>query len=357
MTNLPRIFLLLTFVVVTCVVTTEPCSAQRRKRKKDDTTIRGEVTLDRKYSRSWNGDNLSIDLTKINARLREYVKLPEPNYPAGHEKWTVKQRVEWQDKFALTEAGKKVLERNKKLLEEANSFDVKVERDGSFTIFDVPVGEYAIQGRYDRKIGEINYAYEIFGKLTVAKDVDEMSLAPIRIEVTPQYQRGMAAPPLKVTSYNDKSKLELDMFKGKLLMLNFWSVASPVAADEQKAVQEALVKIQADEKFNVLSINVDKDRKKALKLLSKHNLLKGSHGFTLGPGNPSLFNYGIRGAPSYWLIDAESNVLINQYEFSKMMQSKNSIEQIIRDRLNNNESPTPATRPKSADAPTPATRP
>ena len=127
-------------------------------------------------------------------------------------------------------------------------------------------------------------------------------------------------------------------------MVNFWSAASPVAVKDQKAVQDTIGKISGDENFSVLSINVDKDRKKALKLLNKNKLLKGSHGFTLGPGNPALFNYGIQGVPSYWLIDAKGNVLMNQYEFAKMMKTKDSFATIINDRLKNNEVPTPATR-------------
>ena len=143
-----------------------------------------------------------------------------------------------------------------------------------------------------------------------------------------------------------------------MLLINFWSVKSPVAAKEQKAVQATLGKIPAEEKYNVLSINIDKDRTKALRLLSEKKLLQGSHGFTLGLGNPSLFNYGIRGVPSYWLIDADGNVLINQYEFAKLMQTKESIEAIIIERLKNNQAPVPAVRPKpNNQAPVPAVRP
>jgi len=233
------------------------------------------------------------------------------------------------------------------MLDEANSFDLKVERDGSFVIFDVPAGEYAIQGRYDREIGEVNYAYEIFGKLEVGKDVDEIALDPIQVEITPQYPRGVPAPPFKVTTYNDKGNLELSMFKGKLLLINFWSAASPVAAKEQAAVQGTPAKIPADKNYSILSINVDKDRKKALKMLSEEKLTKGSHGFTLGSGNPSLFNYGIRGVPSYWLIDTDGNVLINQYEFAKLMRTQESIEAIVMERLKNNQAPVPAVRKES----------
>jgi len=343
MTNMPRRFLLLV-VVVAFLATAQTVSAQR-KSKKHDTTIKGEVTLEGQKLRSWNGDSLRVDMTKISAKLREYVKLPPPKYPAGHKKWTTQQRAEWEDRFAATEAGKKVLERNKKMLEEANSFDLQIERDGSFVIYDVPAGEYAIQGRYDQEVGGVNYAYEIFGKLAVRKDVDEIELDPIRIEITPQYPRGVPAPPFKVTTYNDEASLELRMFKNKLLLINFWSTSSPVAAIEQEAVQGTIAKIPADQKYSVLSINVDKDRTKALKLLSEKKLLKGSHGFTLGAENPSLFNYGIRGVPSYWLIDTDGNVLINQYEFTKLMRTHESIEAVIMDRLKNNQAPVPAVRP------------
>jgi len=72
MTNMPRIVLSLVVLVVACLVTTQPVSAQR-KSKKQDTTIRGEVTLKGQKLRSWNGDNLSVDMTKISAKLREYV--------------------------------------------------------------------------------------------------------------------------------------------------------------------------------------------------------------------------------------------------------------------------------------------
>ena len=351
MTNLSRILLLFVCFAIVCITATQPCSAQRRKRKQEETTIKGKVALDPSRVRSWNGDNLNIDLTKITGKLREYVELPPPKYPAGYEKWKPQQLVEWQDKFAATDAGKKIIERNQKLLDAANSFDIQVERDGSFVIYDVPAGEYAIQGRYDRAVGDLNYAYEIFGKLTVKEDVDEIALDTIRIEITPQYQRGMKAPPFKVTTYNDKDVLQLSSFKekntkkNKLLLLNFWSAASPVAAEEQKAVQDTIGKFEGAENLSVLSINVDKDRKKALKLLGKYKLTKGSHGFTLGPDNPTLFNYGIRGVPSYWLIDEDRNVLINQYEFAKMMRTKDSIETIIRDRLKNNDAPTPAEKP------------
>ena len=349
---MPRILLSLVVLVVGCLVTVQPVSAQR-KSKKQDTTIRGKVTLEGQKLRSWNGDNLSVDITKISAKLREYVKLPPLKYPAGHEKWTTERRVKWEDEFAATEAGKKVLERNKKMVEEGNSFDLKIERDGSFVIYDVPAGDYAIQGRYDRKIGQVNYAYEIFGKLTVRKDVNEIALDPIQIEITPQFPRGATAPPFKVTTYNDKADLELGMFKDKLLLINFWSATSPVAAKEQQAVQGTLEKIPADKNYGILSINIDKDRKEALKLLSENKLTQGSHGFTLGLGNPSLFNYGIRGVPSCWLIDTDGNVLINQYEFAKLMRTNESIEAIIIERLKNNQAPVPAVRKE----PVPATRP
>jgi peroxiredoxin len=319
---------------------TANCDAQSSRGKKSGSTIKGAVFLDAKASKSWTGDKLEIDLPEMEAKLRQYVILPPAPFPAGHEKWTLKQRTEWEKEFVATEEGKKIIERNKKLLEEANSFDIDIEQDGSFVIYDVPPGDYAIQGRVDKKVKEINYAFEVFGKLTVDKKVDLLDLAPIRIEVTPQYQRGQQAPPLGVATYNDEQKLELKMFAGKYLMLNFWSAESPVAAQEQKTLQDMHAKIGKEIGLSLLSINIDKDRKKALTLLQKNATIKGSHGFTLGIDHRALLNYGVRGVPSYWLIDQEGKILMNQYEFSRLMKVKPNFESIIRDRITNKDTPT-----------------
>lgn len=327
-------------LMFTPLLLTANCDAQAARGKKSGSTIKGAVFLDQKTSTSWNGDKLELELPQIEAKLRQYVILPPAPFPAGHEKWSLKQRAEWEKEFAATDEGKQVIERNKKLLEAANSFDIDIEQDGSFVIYDVPPGDYAIQGRFDKKIKEINYAFEVFGKLTVDKKVDLLDLAPIRIEVTPQYQRGQQAPPLGVATYNDKENLELKMFAGKYLMLNFWSAESPVAAEEQKTLQAMHAKIGKEIDLYLLSINIDKDRRKALSLLQKNSALKGSHGFTKGLQHQAISNYGVRGVPSYWLIDQEGKILMNQYEFSKLMKVKPDFESIIRDRITNKDTPT-----------------
>lgn len=341
--------LLLIFVLVGLVSFTANCEAQSLRRKKAASTIKGSVFLDKKAATSWNGDKLDLKLPELEAKLRQYVKLPPAPFPAGHQKWSSQQRAAWEKEFAETEEGKQVVERNKKLLEAANSFDLKIDQDGSFVIYDVPPGEYAIQGRVDKKVNDINYAFEVFGKLVVDKKVDLLDLAPMRIEVTPQYQRGQQAPPLSVATYNDKEKLEVDMFAGKVLMLNFWSAQSPIAADEQKAVQEMSLKVGKEIPLNLLSINIDKDRKQALTLLKKKSALQGSHGFTLGIQHRALLNYGVRGVPSYWLIDKEGKILMNQYEFSRLMKVKPDFASIVRDRVLNKDTPTLA-EPKKEPA-------
>jgi hypothetical protein len=346
MNNLFKICLI-AIASATFVLNAADCQAQRRSNsKKVDTVVKGKVFFDRKQAKAWNGDKLSIEFPEIKAKLREYVTLPPAPYPAASKTWTLQQKTEWETEFAKTEAGKKVVERNKKLLEAGNSFDIKFEDNGAFVVYDVPPGDYAVQGRVDQEVGDSNYAFEVFGKITIKKDVDVLDLAPIRVEVTPQYERGQVAPPLKVTNYNDKTTVDLKIYrdKGQVVLLNFWSSASPVAAKEQRDVQDTYTKLGKQFNLSLLSVNVDKDRKKALQMLSKNKLLAGSHGFTKGLQHSAIFNYGVRGVPSYWLIDKDGKILINQYEFAKLMKVKPSISQIVSDRLLKKDTPTPAVK-------------
>ena len=319
-------------------------NAQTRKPKKRLAVIRGKIAYDKKLVQSWDGNKLVIPYQEIEAKIRQKVVPPPPPYPDGVEKWTQAQLIEWEKKFIETARGKKFLEDRNKFLEDAHAFDVKFEKDGSFVIYDVPAGTYGIQGRKDEQIGGTTYGFEVFGEITVLKDVEELILDPMRVEVTPLMKAKQKAPPLAVNTHDDKIVLKRELFKNKYLFLNFWSSVSPSSAAEQKMVQDMYLALKDKHDMLLLSINIDDDREKTLKYIVKNKLAQGRHGFTGGPDHKTLWDYGVRSFPSFWLIEDDA-IKMSQYDIARMMRLKPDLKTIVSDSISGKDIPTPATKP------------
>ncbi len=310
-----------------------------------EAVVRGKLEYDRERVESWDGNKLVVPYPDIPANLRERVMLPEPPYPAEAKEWEPPQVIAWEEKFVETDEGKKFLEERTKLIEGAHSFDIKFEKDGTFVIYDVPVGIYGIQGRVDKEIGGTNYGFEVFGQIEILSGVDELALPPMRVEVTPIMQPKQLAPPISVKTHDDKLTMNRESFGDDYLFVNFWTSLSPTAEFEQKLVQEMYKELKP--KFNVrlLSINIDTDREKALKYIVEQGL-KGSHGFTDGVEDSTIFDFGVRSFPSFWLIGKDDKILMSQYEIAQAMRVKPSLTTIISDRIEGKDAPTLAEKPE-----------
>jgi hypothetical protein len=309
---------------------------------RDDAVVRGKIEYDETRAESWDGNRLVVPFPEIIAKLRQRITYPPP-YPQEFSSWNPEQKLDWERKFIESEAGKKFLEKRNKLFAEADEFDIKFEEDGSFVVYDVPSGVYGIQGRVDKEIGGTQYGFEVFGQIEILKDVDELILGPMRVEVTPMMAVDQAAPPIAVKTHDDAAVLSLDTYQGhKHLFVNFWTSVSPSAAREQKLVQEMYEALKDKYDLKLLSINVDVDRKTALDFIVNNGLKSGSHGFTDGLDHRTLFDFGVRSLPSFWLLDGDGKILMTQYEVAQAMRVKPSMTQIISDRIDGKDAPTPA---------------
>lgn len=306
----------------------------------DDAIVRGKIQFDPAQAESWDGNQLVIPLNEISANLRERIIFLPP-YPAESKSWTPEQRLDWERKFIDSEAGKKYLAKRKEKFDSAKVFEIKMEKDGSFVVFDVPPGVYGIQGRADKKIGDTKYAFEVFGQIEVLDDVDELDLKPIGLFVTPILEAQQTAPPFKVSTHDDEAQLTRETFKDHaFLFLNFWTANSPISISEQKKVQEMATQLESDG-LKLLSINVDVDRKQVLDFIGKNHMKQGGHGFTGGLNHPSLFNYGVRGVPSFWLIGQDGTILMTQYEFANAMRDEPDLAKIVKAQIQD-DAPKPA---------------
>ena len=306
----------------------------------DDTAVvRGRIAFER-------GEKKKIAYDALEVKLRERVELPPVPVPKDFEKRKPENQKKWLDAFEKSAAGKKLIEKREKLIEDAKVFDVLIEKNGSFVVYDVPAGVYGIQGRRDEEIDGTTYAYEVFGEISVSPKVDEVPLSPILIEITPLLQFEQDAPPIQVTTYNDKAKLNLSTFKGKYLFINFWSTENP-DIEIQKQVQKMYVDLKEKHPIKLLSICMDEKRKAAIKFIVDQKLKEGSHGFTDGWEHPTVDAYGVRSTPSFWLINPDRKIIMTQYNFGQAFNADNrDLTQIVSDRIEGKDKPTPADEKK-----------
>lgn len=328
----------------------------QKKEKKGVATIRGKIAYDKTRIKSWEGSRLVVPYKEIQAKIRQKVEPKVAPYPKNFAKFTNQDKLQWEKNFIATAAGKKLLAENKKLIEGANAFDVKFEKDGKFVIYDVPYGTYGIQGRIDKEIDGKFYAFEVFGEIPVINGMDDIPLKPMRVEVTPLIKKGETAPPVAVRTHDNKLVLKLDhkAFKGKMVFLNFWTSESPSSVAEQQMVQTMYAKLKKKHSMKLISICVDgngrdpsKTRKASLQYIIKNKLKEGSHGFTDGVEHRTIFDYGVRSFPSFCLIGTDGKVMMSQFEVSQAMRVKPDLETIVEDRISGKDAPTPASPGKA----------
>ena len=339
-------------IAITVFGHADPLQAQRKKEKRL-ATVTGIIKNDARKS-------FRVSYDEIKTSLRKVVTPTAPPVPSGFEKKKVEDRRKWLADFYATARGKAYLKNQEKELNDAPSFDVKYNDDGDFTVYDVPPGEYGLQGRIDKEIDGILYGFEVFARIKVLKDVDQINLQSIPVVITPLFKQGQPAPPLDVlTAKGKKLNYDLDAYKGHYIFLNFMNTTD-LTPGYQQSVQDMYKAISKSHKVKLISIVLDEDRKvgearingkdSAIKWLIKKKFTGGSYAFTEGWENNTLEAYGVRSTPSGWLIsdDEDRKIMMSQHEFFKFARVKKSITEIVKDRISGTDTPTLATPPENA---------
>jgi peroxiredoxin len=168
--------------------------------------------------------------------------------------------------------------------------------------------------------------------------------------VTPLLAAGDTAPAFNLKTHDNSATLVPGQFRGKYVFMNFWSTESPPSVEFQAEVQKMYVQLKAKHPLELLSVNVDSNRKAAIEYIMKTKL-QGRHGFTDGWDHPTLDAYGIRAIPSQWLIDPEGKISMTNMDFRRaFMAGKPDLATIVGDRIEGKDVPTPAEQPASPPA-------
>ena len=202
----------------------EQIRGKRPSRNQKLVTVKGEI------DQSLIPEKFQISVKEIKTTLNQQIDLPAAPFPQDWKRYSPEQKVKWVKAFEASPQGKRFLASNKKRIDDAPAFNLRFNDKGQFIIYDVPPGVYGLQGRVDKEIKGTNYAFEVFGQISVDSQFDEVALDPIPVLVTPMLESGKPAPKISVSTHNGKKKLSLDNLqttKGepspKYVFVNFWS--------------------------------------------------------------------------------------------------------------------------------------
>ena len=310
------------------------------------------VTVRGKIDQSKNAGKFKINVKEIETTLNQQVDLPRAPFPKNWDNASPAAKVKWMGQFEASATGRRFVARNKQILEDAPAFNLRFSPKGEFVVYDVPPGVYGLQGRVDKEIDGILHAFEVFAKITIAPDVDEVTLDPLPVLVTPLLVSGKPAPPISVLTHDGKARLTLDApkLKGKYVFVNFWSTEDyqnkATGVDHQKNVQKMVTDLKDKYDVALLNICMDEDRRAAVKHIMKNQYKMGLHGFTTGRDHETVDRYGVRSTPTGFLIDPERNIAMSQYEFYNLTKVKDSLSTVIEDRITGKDKPTPAAEEK-----------
>lgn len=337
------VLLLALMVLLSGVVDNAQAQRSRKKQDKQLATVQGVIKNDARKK-------FRVSYDEIKTSLRKIVIPKKPPYPPGWDTMNEEDRKEWLSKFFESDVGKRFLKQQEKTLNEAASFEVKYNDKGDFIVYDVPPGEYGLQGRIDKDIDGITYGFEVFARIKVLTDVDQIKLQPIPVTITPFFKQGQLAPPIKIKSHKgEELNFDLGPYKDHFIFLNFMNSKDPPSFQTQ--VQEMYKNLGKSHKVRLINIVVDEDKDKAIKFIVGRKLTGGSFGFTKGWENRTVDDYGVRSTPSGWLIspDAERKIVISQHEFFRLARVKPSVTAIIKDRIDGKDTPTLATPPEEGE--------
>jgi len=191
---------------------------------------------------------------------------PVWDQPANWFEFSPEQRAAKYAKWSASEAGRI---HNENLF----PFLVDVRPDGTFRAADVPPGKYKLSlstyegGRARELLGGLSTIVQV-EPIAAGKPADLQDLGRLTMTIKERLQAGDAAPEFAVNRLDGKGQIKLADYKGKLLMLQFWSSELPAEAMDLKYLQRvAALAEQQKEKLAMVGIGLGRDNEQMRKMV------------------------------------------------------------------------------------------
>ncbi len=330
-------------ILLVCLVCAGSLVAQdppKKKASQDGTTILGTVSVPAEYAEVFQAAELPL-------QLLEDVFLPPLPIPENWQSLSAEEQNKWWSAFQESAEGKAFFADRQQRMDNAKTFNVRIEPNGDFKVYDIPPGRYQLYGVVNKKIKDVEYAFQVFGALEVAPQVDEMVVGKLDVVATPLWVAGQAAPPLEGKTLDDKP-FELKSLAGQHVLVVFWMIDGGPALQFQKALWENLQQQQPSQPVILVSACMETNVNRVKEVVAKAEL--PGQVIVCGPWDGKVArDYGLSQFPSLWLIGPDQKFKMTDAEFEvARIASQLSLPQIVAKLAANEPIPNYPPEPKSA---------
>lgn len=308
----------------------------------DGATLKGRLVVPARYAES-------LKPNEIEVTLLEQVQAEDPPVPENWSNLSAEQQDKWLAEFEASEAGKKYIEEQEARIAAARKLVLTLEPDGKFVLYDVPAAIYSLSGKTEKEIAGRKYVCEVFGQLEVLPAAQEIILGDLEVVVSPIFKAGDEAPNLQLEAI-DGQKFELKSYNGKYLLINFWSAASPPAANFQKNLQKIVGELPKDQPVELLAISID-PQKNVVEEFIKANGQVGRAVVLGGWNHPAVEEFGLHAVPALWLVDPQGKFLATDTDLGTALRDSGlTLAEVLTAKLQGKEIPKKEPAAESGDS-------
>ncbi|MFB3786181.1 MAG: redoxin domain-containing protein [bacterium] len=225
----------------------------------------------------------------------------------------------WFDRWIRTEEGKAHFRMDRRYY-----FDT--QPDGAFQVEGILPGTYtlvvslfepdALRRRSVRKLGESTL------KVTIPEGGSDSphDLGRIEVEVTPPVAAGGQIPTAEIPALDGRT-LRMDRFRGSVVLVHFWSMASTLCLQELPQYRQAQARFQGNKHFVLISVNVDPDSERdALRKCIDSNQMNWLQAQVNGLEHALPQTFGVKEVPAAFLIGPQGKIIRDDAHGSELIQ-------------------------------------
>lgn len=292
--------------------------------EREGATVSGNFVLD-------GSMESPFDFQQLKCELVENIQFEPPPLPDNWHQLDSAKRQEWLKTFQQSDEGKAYYAEQQKRLESQKKYPVDIEPGGAFTIFDVPGGEYVLQGEAEFESADVMYQIEVTGFVSVDENVEEVNLQQLPVSVLRLLQPGDLAPPFELKD-SEQKQFSSDVLKGNPFLIVFWASWSEPCREKLPTLQELRKRFPQTE-LAVVMISVDEDADEWKQFLKKHPF-DAHHAQTGGWNHPVLSDYAVGGVvPSIWLVDAKGKIALTDNQIFLDLGDGKSLLDLVAEKI------------------------